>query len=172
MALAVNGTLGVWVVWELRGSHRAFTLVELAIVMLILSGLGLGVSHYLRNSTKNLAAGDIQDQVRSSGSLLQRLLSEDLQQVAFINPSCTTNAAPGASVSTVCSDIKVRGGVVPYPDLDKDGITAATSLAAPANISASTNSLSNTSDSLRLAQFDFSDNFNCKYESLFIRFKV
>ena len=140
---------------------RGFSLTELMVASLLIAALGMGVTSYLKKSKSTMVTGDINDTVRNSSSFVQKLLTSDLQQVVYLNPSCDTNQASSVA-TTLCSNVKVRGGITPLPGLDKTGVNALTSFGLPGNITASTASLSNSNDGIRLLEFNFANTFTCR----------
>ncbi len=147
-----------------QSKKSGFTLIELVIALLVMSGLGLMVANYMRKSSGNMTSTDVASDLASTGLLVQKMLSEDLKQVAFVNPSCDTNKAI-TSVTTLCSNVIVRGGITPLPGVELTAVNAMTSFGVPANISNSTASLTSSSDGLRLVLYDFTTPINCKLNS-------
>lgn len=79
--------------------------------------------HICGFSLTELRKSDLRDNVRSSGGLGQKVLMDDIRQIAFVNPSCVDHPASSA-VTTDCSVLKIRGGVIPVPDATVDTLDA------------------------------------------------
>jgi hypothetical protein len=128
---------------------------------LLVSALGLGISSYLRKSSTTLRDNDLSETNRQKLQLIQKQLREELQQAVFLNPSCTENPAPNRPVSTTCSSLKVRGGVMPFPGADLDDLENAADMSPPLNLTVTASSLTGPSDGLRIVSYGFQGSFNC-----------
>jgi type II secretory pathway pseudopilin PulG len=116
-------------------SNKAFSIIEIMIVLLLMSALGMGVMNFMRQNQANLKTSDISDEIRTAASSVNKLLKNDLSQVVYLNVSCADNQANTQS-TVACSDIKIRSGITPLPGVDKTDVTALTSFGIPANLSA------------------------------------
>jgi hypothetical protein len=133
------------------------------IVILLTSALGIGITSYMKKNQSGMRSADLNDEIRSSGEYLRKKLMDDLQPLVFVNPSCATNLPTGATNITVpCSDIKIRGGITPLPGALKADVEAMSDFAVPGNLTASVSSLTNSSDAIRLVQYDFTNAVNCR----------
>lgn len=142
-------------------NSNGFTLIELTIALLIVSFLGIAMANYLRKSNVNMSSSDASSELHSHLSVLQKMLTEDIRQAAYINPSCATNPA-SSSATTSCSNLKIRGGIMPMPGTTASAIDELTNFDLPSNLEYSTSALSESSDALRLVVFNFSDSTNCR----------
>jgi len=144
---------------EFKG-QRGFTLIELMIALLIVSSLGLGLSSYLKRSSQSLRTSEQAADIERSSMLISRILSQDIRQVVYLNPSCLGNAA-NSDVSISCADIPVRGGIVPLPGLNLTAVSNLTNFESPPTLETPEGDLPSINDGLRLVLFDFDTNFDC-----------
>ena|GEM_PF-2211015 len=144
---------------------KAFTFIELMVSLLLLSAMMLGFSTYIKKNESHLKLADISQNVRQGSNVAENLLKRDLQQVVYINPSCIDNAPTGVTVTAQCSNIKIRGGLTPYPGYLKSDMAALTDFSLPGTLTANYQELPYDSDAIRIALFNFSDGFNCPLDS-------
>lgn len=132
------------------------------IAFLILSALGLGITQYLKKQQMSMRDATATGMNRQQMTLLEKTLRDDLQQIAYLNPSCIENPAPNVTVSTACSDLQIRGAITPYPGTELSTMTSLANYQPPANLSDSPGSLSSPYDALRILRFNFHGSFNCR----------
>ena len=146
-------------------SKQAFTLVELAIAILIVSALGLSLSQYLRRNSEALLQSDRGRQIDQETDQVSNRLSRIFQDVAFLNPPCVDN--PANSNSTInCSVIKVRGGITPLPAWEWSDLNAQSSFQPSANLTGDPASFENLNDAVRVIKYNFSgSSFDCSLDS-------
>lgn len=134
------------------------------IALLVISAIGMGITRYLKKTASVARDSQGTEENRQKIQMISKLLREDLQQAVYLNPSCTTNAAPNSSspINTPCSDIQVRAGIQPYPGTNLSTIDALSVLTPPANLESATNALGVANDSLRILRYDFTGSFNCR----------
>ncbi|MBN8555779.1 MAG: hypothetical protein J0L93_10070 [Deltaproteobacteria bacterium] len=144
--------------------RNGFSLIELSISLLLVSAFGLGIAGYMKKTNTTLRGADITDDLRTSLGLTQKRLMDDIKQTAKVYPSCSSNQASSAATAA-CTDLKIRGAFVPLPGTDKADVDAMTGFALPSNLSDSNSTLSKSTDSIILAQYDFSQTFDCRLNS-------
>lgn len=137
-----------------------FSLIELSVSLLLVSAMGLGISNYLSKNTKNLSSSDTLRELDQDVRLVNRQLTEDIRQAVFINPSCLGNAL-SSSTSINCSSIIIRGGVTPLPATNKSDLNVNSDFSLPSNLEVDVDNLTKETDAVRLALFDFDDQFDC-----------
>lgn len=135
-------------------------MVELMIALLLVSSLGLGISIYLQRSSQSLRTSEEGGDIEQSSLLLSRMLSSDIRQAVYLNPSCVGNAATD-EVSTNCADIPFRGGIVPLPGLNMESLSSLANVQLPPTLEANASSLTSPQDGLRILLFDFDQDFHC-----------
>jgi type II secretory pathway pseudopilin PulG len=136
-----------------------FTIIEIMIVLLLMSALGLGVMNFMRRNQATMKSANISDEMRTTAATVNKSLKNDLSQVVFLYPSC---ADTNTDATLACSDIIIRGGITPLPGVDKSDIDALADFSLPSNLEDDQSSLSKEADSVRLVLFDFADSFNCR----------
>jgi prepilin-type N-terminal cleavage/methylation domain-containing protein len=139
---------------------KAFTLVELMIALLLVSSLGLGISLYMQRSSQTLRTSEQASDIERNSMITSRILSEDIRQVAYLNPSCAENPANGESV-TPCAQVPVRGGLIPLPGLNQAAVDALPNMNNPPTLTADPLTLGSVNDGLRMVIFDFATDFDC-----------
>lgn len=140
---------------------RGFSLIELMIVALIVSALGLGLSIYLKRSSVQLRSNDQRESLRSQVQIAENLLKRELQQIVFINPACINNKPSGLEPTADCAGIKVRSGFTPYPGHSKEEMDTRVDLSLSSNLEADPASLSFESDAARIVVYDFDGGYHC-----------
>jgi len=138
-----------------------FSLIELMIALATISVLGIGLSKYIKQSQKAMRDSLPMSSASGTSTLIKKRLAQDLQEVAFLRPSCEEKPAPSVDVDRPCADIKVQSGFMIYPGASKTTMTSLTSLSQPDNLEADASSLDFESDAIRIALFDYNDSFNC-----------
>jgi hypothetical protein len=128
-------------------------LIELMIGLLLISSLGLILTSYFRKSSENLASGERSSLLESESLMTSKLLSEEIMQSVFLNPSCDNNPL-SAAVTLDCDEVVVRGGVIPLPGVSQEDVSAMVDFETPANIEDPSNSLTDDNDAVRLLQYD------------------
>lgn len=144
-----------------RPQNHAFSFVELMIAGLIFSALGLSISIYLKQNQTQLSTSDASEELRSASRVIEKVLKDQFQQIAFINPICDTNAPTGVASVALCSNLKVFSGVIPYPGKQQSHMQAASDFALPGTLETGDSTLDSSNDAIRFAQFDFEAGFNC-----------
>lgn len=143
-----------------RGRKAGFTLVEVLIALLLVSTLGMGISLYLQRNTQTLRSSDQGSDIERNSTITTRLLTQDIRQATYLNPSCAGN--PGNADATVaCNLIPVRGGILPLPGLNQAAVDLLGNVSNPATLTMDPSLLPSVNDGLRLIQFDFDQNFEC-----------
>lgn len=138
-----------------------FTIIELMISLLIITLVGLSYTNYMKKNQTTIRQSDMEVALNNEAGLIEKLLNQDLSQVARVNPSCADNPLT-TGTSTACSDIKIKSGYVPLPGTTKTAVNALTDFSLPTNLEADTASLTTDSDGLRIISFDFSTTMNCR----------
>jgi len=130
------------------------------ITLLLVSALGLGIANYMKKNNEVLSSDTTIQEVNGDVNTLNLQLSRDLEQVAYINPSCNDHPM-NSSTAIDCSSILIRGGIIPLPGTTKDDVTAMIDFNLPSNYDSAENTLTKDDDSIRISVFNFTDNFNC-----------
>lgn len=134
-----------------RSSQKAFSLIELMIVLLIVSAIGIGMTNYLRKSSEGLREADLDSSMAQVDLVVSRMLSEDLAQAVAIFSSCSDNN-PQSSVA--CSTVPVRGAITPLPGLSLSNVEILNSFSLPTQATTPANGLFFESDAIRILVFD------------------
>jgi len=145
--------------------NRGFTLIQTMMSLMIVTTLSMGMTKYLKANQSNLRSGDLAGEVRTSTQVVHRRLTDDFKQIAKVNPSCTGNPASGVTVTTLCTDIKVGGPIIPLPGYNKGDVTSLSNMSTISNLTAASASLTNGNDAIRVVLYDFTGSMNCRLNS-------
>lgn len=143
-------------------NKNAFTLIEIMIALLLVSSLGLLLTNYLRNSSRNMASADRSGELRDQTLITNKLVSDDLIQAVYLNPSCADNPAR-ATATLDCDEVIIKGGITPFPGYSQEDMDLLVDFQVPSNLEDDPGLLTDDNDAIRVVLFH--ENIDCPLDT-------